>query len=93
MKRSRQRWLIAGALLLLVCTARQVWAQGIDASPNPVDYGMVYIASHTDRTVTIQNTGGGDVMVTNLQLQNMYLVAYTFESPLPCRTCSDPERA
>ena len=93
MKRSRQRWLIAGALLLLVWTARQVWAQGIDASPNPVDYGMVYIGESKTQAFTIQNTGGGDVMVTNLQLQNMYLVAYTFESPLPCRTCSDPETA
>ena len=93
MKRPRQRLLIAGAILMLLVTAPQVWAQGIVASPNPVDYGMVYIGSHTDRTVTIQNTGGGDVMVTNLQLQNMYLVAYTFESPLPWRTCSDPETA
>jgi hypothetical protein len=72
---------MAGALLMLVVTAPSVWAQGIVASPNPVQYGTVYIGESATRTVTIQNTGGGDVAVTNLALQNMWLVAYTFDSP------------
>ncbi len=81
MKTHRLSFLIAAAVLLLLCAAPRADAQGVVATPNPVQFGTVYIGSSLDRAVTIQNTGGGTVIVTNLALQNMWLVAYTFVSP------------
>ena len=73
MKTPRQRWLMAGALVMLVITAPAVWAQSLHVTPNPGQFGMVYIGQSKIQPFTIQNTGGGNVTVTDLQIWNMWL--------------------
>jgi|WetSurMetagenome_2_1015567.scaffolds.fasta_scaffold90327_1 hypothetical protein len=87
MKTPRQRWLMAGALVILLVTTPSVWAQGLHVTPEPippskwVDFGTVYIGQSKIQPFTIQNTGGGLVNVTNLQIWNMWQTPYTLDSP------------
>jgi len=83
MKTPRQRWLMAGVLVMLVITAPAVWAQGLSVTPNPGQFGMVYIGQSKTQAFTIQNTGVGVVTVNEFRIWNMWPgnEAYFLDSP------------
>jgi hypothetical protein len=78
---------MAGALVILLVTTPSVWAQGLHVTPEPippsvwVDFGMVYIGQSKIQPFTIQNTGVGDVAVTDLQIWNMWQMPYSLVTP------------